>query len=103
MFKGDNNPQHDFLPREVKPSSPCRKFLRHVKNPLQYERDTSEAIFTDISLQVHDTLLLRVCVGYSQRALVGESEIIKTQRGKDNRSLIVSLYGTPCAIPSPKQ
>jgi hypothetical protein len=25
---------------EVKPSVPCRKILRHVKEPYEYERDT---------------------------------------------------------------
>jgi hypothetical protein len=32
IFKGDRNPQHDFLRREVKPSVPC-KILRHAEDP----------------------------------------------------------------------
>jgi hypothetical protein len=40
---------------EVKPSAPCRKILRHVKDPLRYGRDTdrqkSAAIFHPISLR----------------------------------------------------
>jgi hypothetical protein len=35
-FKGDRNPQHNFLRREVKPSAPCRKILRHAEDPLKY-------------------------------------------------------------------
>jgi hypothetical protein len=31
IFKGDENPQHVFLRRDVKPSAPSRKILRHVK------------------------------------------------------------------------
>jgi hypothetical protein len=26
IFKGDKNPEHHFLRREVKPSVPCRRF-----------------------------------------------------------------------------
>jgi hypothetical protein len=33
IFKGDRNPQHDFIRREAKPSVQCRKILRLVKNP----------------------------------------------------------------------
>jgi hypothetical protein len=31
---------------EVEPSVPCRKILRNVKEPYQYERDTSWAKFS---------------------------------------------------------
>jgi hypothetical protein len=31
---------------EVKPSVPCRKILQRVKEPYEYERDTSYAKFT---------------------------------------------------------
>jgi hypothetical protein len=31
---------------ETEQSVPCRKILRHVKEPCEYERDTSEAKFT---------------------------------------------------------
>jgi hypothetical protein len=33
--------------------------------------------------------------GYCQRALVGESGMIKTQMGKQNISVMVAVYGTP--------
>jgi hypothetical protein len=35
IFKGYKNPQHAFLQGEVKPSAPCRKILRHVKDPFE--------------------------------------------------------------------
>jgi hypothetical protein len=33
IFKGDSNPQHFLLLRGVKLSAPCRKILRHIKDP----------------------------------------------------------------------
>jgi hypothetical protein len=30
-----------YFKEKIKPSAPCRKILRHVKNPSKYERDTS--------------------------------------------------------------
>jgi hypothetical protein len=47
--------------------------------------------FTDISLLVTAT------------ALVDESGIIISQMRKHNRSVMVAVYGTPCAIPPRKQ
>jgi hypothetical protein len=47
--------------------------------------------------------LLGVCAGYCQEALVGESGFIRTQMGKHNRSVMVAMYGMPCAIPPHKQ
>jgi hypothetical protein len=43
---------------EVKPAVPCRKILRHVKNPysVRYLQ-----VFTDTSRQVSHALLLDVC------------------------------------------
>jgi hypothetical protein len=37
---------------EVKPSVPCRKILRHVKDPLRYDRDTDRQNSAAISYQV---------------------------------------------------
>jgi hypothetical protein len=55
---------------EVKPSAPCRKDLRHIKDPLRYDRDTdrqnSEAIFHPVS----PASLLDVSAVICQRALV---------------------------------
>jgi hypothetical protein len=36
---------------------------------------------------------------YCQRALLGESGIIRTRMGTHNRLGVVAVYGTPCAIP----
>jgi hypothetical protein len=52
----------------------------------------------DISHQVSLALLPGVSAGYYQRALVDESGMIRTQE-KHNRSVMVAVYGTPCAIP----
>jgi hypothetical protein len=41
VFKGDTNPQHVFLRKGIKPSVPCRKILRHVKDRFRCERDNS--------------------------------------------------------------
>jgi hypothetical protein len=51
-------------------------------------KEILSAKFTDISLQVSSAFLLCVSAG-----LVCESEIIKTQLGKHNRSVMVALYG----------
>jgi hypothetical protein len=36
--RGDKIPQHTFLRMGIKPEIPCRKILRHVKDPLRYLR-----------------------------------------------------------------
>jgi hypothetical protein len=70
-----------------------------LKKPAGMRRDTSSAKFTAISRQVSPASLLGVSAGYYQRALVDESGRIRTQMGKHNRSVMVSVYGTLCAIP----
>jgi hypothetical protein len=62
-----------------------------------------QAKFTDISRQVSPASLLGVSAGYHQRALVCEPGMIRTQMGKRNRVVMVTVYGTPCAIPPHKQ
>jgi hypothetical protein len=44
-----------------------------------------------------------VSAGYCQRAPVGESGMIRTQMGKQNTSVMVAVYGTPCVISYVKQ
>jgi hypothetical protein len=45
-------------------------------------------------------LSLGVSAGYCQRSLVAESVIIiRPQVGRHNRSVMVVMYGAPCAIP----
>jgi hypothetical protein len=41
-------------------------------------------------------------VGYCQRALVSESEMIIAQMGKHNWSVMATVHGTPFAIPHHK-
>jgi hypothetical protein len=60
--------------------------------------DTSSAKFTAISRQVSPSLL-GVSAGYCQRALVNEPGKIRTQVGRHDKSEIVAVCGTPCAIP----
>jgi hypothetical protein len=57
----------------------------------------------DIYCQVNAASLLGVSTGYSQRALVHESGKIRTQMVKHNSSVMVAVYGSPCAIPQHKQ
>jgi hypothetical protein len=41
-FAGSSSAKDDEFPSQrVKPSVPCRKILRHVKEPYEYEKDTS--------------------------------------------------------------
>jgi hypothetical protein len=35
ISKGNKIPQYAFLRRGIKPSAPCLKILRHVKNPFE--------------------------------------------------------------------
>jgi hypothetical protein len=55
IFKGDKNPPHTFV-GEIKPSATC-KIFRHVKQPYECERDTSQAKFNGHFLAMF--LLLR--------------------------------------------
>jgi hypothetical protein len=86
-----------FFIGEVKPSAPCCK-TRVLRNPTGYETDT-KAKFTAISRHVSSTSLPDVFAGY-QRAVVNESGMIITHIGRQNRSEMVDMHGTPCAIPS---
>jgi hypothetical protein len=40
-FKGDKIRSTAFFREAVKPSEPCRKIVRHVKEQLRYDRDTN--------------------------------------------------------------
>jgi hypothetical protein len=46
---------------------------------------------------------LGVSAGHCQRALVGDSGIIRTQMRKHNRSEMVTEHGTHCVIPPRKK
>jgi hypothetical protein len=41
-----------------------------------------------------------VSAGYFQKAVAGESGMIRTEMGMHNRSEMVAMYGKPCVIPS---
>jgi hypothetical protein len=56
-----------------------------LKNPTEYERDISSAIFTVISRQLSPALLLDICAGYCHRSLIDKSGMFRTYMGKHNR------------------
>jgi hypothetical protein len=60
-------------------------------------------IFVGKIKDISPALLLGVLAGYCQSALVVESEIIRNQMRKHNRSLIVAMNGTTFAILPRKQ
>jgi hypothetical protein len=60
IFKGDKNPQHDFLRKGSKAVGPCRKVLRHVKCLLRYGRDTDKQYSAAICRPVYSTVILGV-------------------------------------------
>jgi hypothetical protein len=97
-FNGEKIHSTTSFEEGVKPSLTCSKILRHVKEPYSVKEIPVDKIH-DISYQVSTAALPGVSASYGQRALVGESLMIRTQMGKNNRSVMVAMYGTPCAIP----
>jgi hypothetical protein len=57
----------------------------------------------DISCTLPPASLLGVSAGYCYRSLLGDSGMIRTQIGKHDTSVMIAVYGTPCAIQSLKQ
>jgi hypothetical protein len=55
-----------------------------LKNPAEYERDTSSAKFTDILAKFFHALLLGVSADFCQIALMDESGMIRTHMVKQN-------------------
>jgi hypothetical protein len=81
---------------EVKSSAQCRKIFGMLKIPAQYDRDTTSAKFNDISRQVSPCFATRrVCCLLLESC--GKSEMIRTQVGKHNRSVMVAMHGTSWA------
>jgi hypothetical protein len=101
IFKGDKNPLHGFLQRGSKAVGPKSYEFMACLRSLQYERNTCRQNSELITMFL--LLCYKVSVGYCQRALVDDSEMIGTQMGKYNRSVMVAAYGTPCTIPLHKQ
>jgi hypothetical protein len=87
-----------YFRREVKPEFPCRKILWHVKDHYSM-KEILVGKFTDISCQVSPASLPGISASYYQRSLISESGTIRAQMGMHSRSVIVAMYGTPCAIP----
>jgi hypothetical protein len=75
---------------EVKPLVPCHKILCHVKTPTGMKRGTSYAKFTAIFAM---SLLIT-----AREIWWMKSGMISTQMETHNTSVIVAVYGTPCAI-----
>jgi hypothetical protein len=101
IFNSDKNPYSTpFVRGEVKPSAPCRKILWHVKEPAEYDRDTSLVKTTAVSRQMSHALLVAASADYYQRSLMDESGMIRTLMGTDSRSVMVAVHGTHYAIPS---
>jgi hypothetical protein len=69
-----------FFGGEVKPSSPCRKVSRRGKDPYSMKETLVGKIHGHFSPSFF--WFATRCVGYFQRALVGESGMIRTQMGK---------------------
>jgi hypothetical protein len=57
-----------------------------LKNPAEYERDTSSAKFTDISSQFLPASLLDVSAGICHKTVVDETGIIRPEMGTNSRS-----------------
>jgi hypothetical protein len=85
-----------FFEGEIKPSAPCRKILRHVKDPASMiqilRRQNSATIFSPN----FSCFATNVCARNCERAVVDESGILRTQMGTHNRSEMVALKGSPC-------
>jgi hypothetical protein len=76
---------------EVKPSAPCRKILKHVKDPLRYEKIYLLAKFMDISRQVSPRFATRCLLQPEQRTVVDESGVIRVQMGSTVDQKVVSF------------
>jgi hypothetical protein len=85
---------------EVKPSGPCRMFLRHPKSPLRYGRYTDSQNSPTISRPVPSCFATRCLLQPEQRNLVDESGMIRTRMESTKIRKWLQLYGALCTIPS---
>jgi hypothetical protein len=74
-----------------------------LKDPYSMKRGTCRLNLRTFLAKILSASLLGVSAGYCQTAVVGESGIIITEMKNQNRSVMVAVYGTPCAIPTRKQ
>jgi hypothetical protein len=96
IFKGDKSPCTS-LTGEVKLVVPCCQIIRHVTDTYSTKKILVGKIHRTFSPRF-SCFQLRVSAGYCQTAMVSESGMFKTQTGKYNRSAVVAVWGTPCAI-----
>jgi hypothetical protein len=95
FFKGDKNPEYDFLRRGSK-AIIC-KILRYVKESHEYERDASWAEFTGHFLAKFLVLRYFISLLVTARELWWTNqEWMITQMGTHNRSEMVVVQGLPC-------
>jgi hypothetical protein len=96
--KDDKNPS--YFRGEVKPSSLCRKILRHVKDPCGvWQKYFAGKINGCFSPSFFPASLLSVSADICKRALVNESRMIRTQMETHNRSEMPAVHGTLSTIP----
>jgi hypothetical protein len=85
---------------EVKPSFPCCKILRHVKDPLRDDRDTDRQNSTDITCSVSPRFATRSLQQPEQTTLVDESGMIKTQMSSTiHQKIVAVVWDTLYTIP----
>jgi hypothetical protein len=91
ISKAINIPSKTSFGDGAKPSAPCRKILRHVKDPFKYDRyidrQNSAAIYCPVSPRFATRCLLKP----EQGALVDGSEIIRTQMGSTTDQKMVAV------------
>jgi hypothetical protein len=66
-----------------------------IKNPADYERNTSLTKFKAISLEFSPVSLPGVSTVYCQTALVDKSGLIITRMGTHSTLVMVAVLGTP--------
>jgi hypothetical protein len=87
---------------EVKPTVQRCKILQHVKDPYIVKEILVGKIHRYF-LSSSPVSPLVISAGYYHRGLMSETGMIRTQVGTHNRSVMVAVYGTPCAIPPCEQ
>jgi hypothetical protein len=82
---------------EVKPSAPCRKILRQVKERYGYKRDFVGKIHLPFLRHVSPASLIHVSGGNCQRALMDELGMIRNEMGTQNEiaTQMIDFFRTP--------
>jgi hypothetical protein len=79
IFKGDKVRSMNSFGREVKPSAPCLKILRHVKYPSSYNEKTDGKYSAAILRPVSPRFTTRCLLEPEQGTLVNECVMVRTQ------------------------